>query len=387
MLKPLAFLATTTALLGTAHAQAMPRVELVVPNVAWPTAIVNAGDGSDRLFVASQAGQIIVTRGVSRAVFLDITDLTDFRGERGLLGVVFAPDYTDSGLFYVQYTSNVDLRTVVAEYKVSATDPDQADASSARILLEYEDPFTNHNGGDLHFGPDGYLYLAWGDGGLADDPFGNGQDLTQLWGKMLRIDPDPAAGDPADCGLVGDYSIPSDNPFADGAGGDCDEIWAYGLRNPWRWNFDDDGNLWIADVGQNIQEEVDFTPASSTGGENYGWDIMEGNLCHEPAKGCDPTGLVAPVLTYNHVAGRCSITGGFVYQGNVRPDVMGDYVYADYCTGEIWAGRNDGGTWTSRRIADTPYLITAFGETEGGRLCFADHGAFGARGDVYCWMR
>jgi glucose/arabinose dehydrogenase len=375
--------ATASAFLGTAYAQSMPRLDRVVRNVAYVSAIVNAGDGSNRLFVASQEGEIFVTRGPSREVFLDITDLTDYDGEQGLLGLVFAPDYETSGLFYIQYTGVGDGRTVVAEYQVSDTDPNQANAASARILIEYQDPFTNHNGGDLHFGPDGYLYLAWGDGGDADDPLENGQDLTTLWGKMLRIDPDPTAGDPPDCdGGGGDYSIPSDNPFSDGAGGNCDEIWAYGLRNPWRWSFDE-GNLWIADVGQNVQEEVNFTPAASMGGENYGWDIMEGNLCHEPEMGCDPTGLVMPVLTYNHVAGRCSITGGYVYRGTVLPMLVGEYVYGDYCTGEIWAGQRVRGDWSSRRILDTNFFISTFGETETGQLCVGDHAA---RGAVYCWL-
>ena len=382
MLERLVLLATASAFLGTAYAQATPRLERVVRNVAYPSVITNAGDGSNRLFIASQEGEILVTRGPSRQVFLDITDLTDYDGEQGLLGLVFAPDYETSGLFYIQYTGVGDGRTVVAEYQVSPTDPDQANAGSARILIEYQDPYSNHNGGDLHFGPDGYLYLAWGDGGDADDPLENGQDLTTLWGKMLRIDPDPTAGEAPDCGVDGDYSIPSDNPFADGAGGNCDEIWAYGLRNPWRFSFDE-GNLWIADVGQNIQEEINFTPATSTGGENYGWDIMEGNLCHEPDMGCDPTGLVAPVLTYNHNRGRCSVTGGYVYRGTVLPMVVGEYVYGDYCTGEIWAGQRVRGEWSSRLIQDTPHFISTFGETETGQLCFAAHAA---RGEVYCWL-
>ena len=378
MLAPVALLAT----IGAAQAQdGMPRLDRVVRQVQYASSIVNAGDGSGRLFITQQEGQILVTEGTSKKVFLDISDLTDMDGEQGLLGLVFAPDYATSGLFYVDYTGNGDGRSVVAEYKVSATDPDQADASSARILLEYDDPFSNHNGGDLHFGPDGYLYLAWGDGGDADDPFGNGQSLTTLWGKMMRIDPDPTAGDPPDCGLVGDYSIPSDNPFADGAGGNCDEIWAYGLRNPWRWTFDD-GNLWIADVGQNIQEEVDFTPRTSNGGENYGWDIVEGRLCHEPETGCDRRGLTPPVLTYNHEMGRCSITGGRVYHGTAMPMMEGDYVFADYCTGEIWAGQRVRSDWSKRMIADTPYYISTFGEMENGELCFAE---YAARGNIWCW--
>ncbi len=200
---------------------------------------------------------------------------------------------------------------------------------------------------------------------------------------MLRIDPDPTAGDAPDCGPGGDYSIPADNPFADGAGGACDEIWAYGLRNPWRWSFDSaTGNLYIADVGQNIQEEVNFAPASSDGGENYGWDIIEGNLCHEPDTGCVRTGLRRPIITYNHVAGRCSITGGYVYHGSVL-SAEGDYVYGDYCTGEIWAGQRVSGAWNTRRLVNTPYLISTFGVTESGELCFADHAA---RGTMYCWL-
>ena len=382
MLKPLALLATASVFAGTAHAQAMPRLDRVVRQVQYASAIVNAGDGTNRLFVVQQEGQILVTYGMTKLEFLDISELTDMDDEQGLLGLVFAPDYETSGLFYVQYTGVGDGRTVVAEYQVSDTDPDQANAGSARILLEYQDPYSNHNGGDLHFGPDGYLYLAWGDGGDADDPLENGQDLTTLWGKMLRIDPDPTAGDAPDCGLVGDYSIPSDNPFADGAGGACDEIWAYGLRNPWRWNFDDDGNLWIADVGQNIQEEVNFTRAGSDGGENYGWDITEGRLCHEPDRGCDRTGLTPPVLTYNHEVGRCSITGGYVYEGRAMPMLVGEYVFADYCTGEIWAGQRVAGEWSRRLIADTPYFISTFGETERGELCFAE---YAARGAVLCW--
>ena len=236
-----------------------------------------------------------------------------------------------------------------------------ADAASEVVLLKIAQPFANHNGGQVRFGPDGYLYIAMGDGGSAGDPMRNGQNLGALLGKLLRID---VESDP------GQVRIPAGNPFVNTAGA-RGEIWAYGLRNPWRFSFDRaTGDLWIADVGQDIYEEVDFQPAASRGGENYGWNRMEGLHCYQA--GCQMQGLTLPIAEYPHVAGACSVTGGFMYRGRVSPGMRGIYLYGDYCSGQIWGVERQGSGWNSRQLLASGFTITTFGEDEAGELYVAN---------------
>jgi glucose/arabinose dehydrogenase len=327
-----------------------------------PVVVTGAGDGSGRLFVVEQQGRILIVGG---GVFLDISSLVDSSGnEQGLLGLVFHPDYTNNGYFYVNYThdpvgSGPDV-TRVSRFEVSAGDPDIADPSSETILIEIEQPASNHNGGDLHFGPDGYLYIATGDGGGGQDEFQNAQDLGSLLGKLLRIDVDGA----------GPYEIPPDNPFV-GQGNALDEIWAYGLRNPWRFSFDRlTGDLFIGDVGQTQVEEIDLQRASSAGGENYGWSCMEGDVTVN-FNPCDGTPLTAPILVYNHDLG-CSVTGGYLYRGDIG-GLNGRYVFGDFCTGVIWFASASAGTWSTEVFLDTTIKISSFGEDDHGELFVLDH--------------
>jgi glucose/arabinose dehydrogenase len=345
----------------------LPSVALtmVATGLQSPTAIVNAGDGSGRLFVLEQPGRIrVVADGrLLSEPFLDLTGRISAGGERGLLGLAFHPDYGENGTFFIDYT-DPDGHTVVARYLVSAADPNRADPASASEVLRVEQPFANHNGGQLGFGPDGYLYVSLGDGGSAGDPQDNGQNLGTLLGTILRLDVDGASP----------YAVPADNPFVDREGA-LPEIWAYGLRNPWRFSFDrDTGDLWIADVGQHVWEEINFQPADSAGGENYGWRIMEGAHCFLPGEGCDREGLTLPVLEYDHDQG-CSVTGGYRYRGSELPGLTGVYTFADYCSGVVWGAREgeDGG-WSSAEVLSSGMSVSAFGEDEAGELYLADHG-------------
>jgi glucose/arabinose dehydrogenase len=284
------------------------------------TDIAHAGDS--RIFVAEQGGTIRIVQGGNKltAPFLNISPRVACCGERGLLGLAFHPDYSSTRYFYVNYTylaSGNALRSRIARFTASASEPNVADANSEVTLLEFAQPYDNHNGGSLQFGPDGYLYVAVGDGGSSYDPPDNSQKTDVLLGKILRIDVDSTTG--GDCGIAPgrSYGIPPGNPLADGPGADCDEIWSYGLRNPWRIGFDrSTGDLWIADVGQGAREEVDFQPAGSGGGENYGWDCWEGtvrNTANDPSPLCagNPS-AVAPIHEYDHGGGKCSVTGGYV---------------------------------------------------------------------------
>ncbi|MFO7461920.1 MAG: PQQ-dependent sugar dehydrogenase [Desulfatiglandales bacterium] len=340
-----------------------PNIQLtqVIAGLNNPVAITHAGDGSGRLFVTLQGGRILVHDGVQLLPepFLDISSLITAGGERGLLSVAFHPNYLQNGFLYVNYT-DLNGDTVVARYTVSA-DPNRVDAASALIVLQVFQPFANHNGGQLKFGTDGYLYIGLGDGGSGGDPQNNAQTPNSLLGKMLRIDVD--AGSP--------YAIPPDNPFV-GVADARPEIWAFGLRNPWRFTFDRlTGDLWIADVGQNRFEEVNFQPAGSAGGENYGWRLMEGNACFDPPVGCNDGTLTLPVLEYDHSIG-CSVTGGYRYRGVVNPGMVGVYFYADFCTGRIWgATEGVGGTFTATELLDTDLSITTFGEDEEGEIYVA----------------
>jgi glucose/arabinose dehydrogenase len=250
---------------------------------------------------------------------------------------------------------------VIERYTVSPDDPDRADAQSGRVILTIAQPEPNHNGGLIKFGPDGYLYVGMGDGGGAGDrhgSIGNGQDLNSLLGKILRID----------VTNQDTYTNPPDNPFGN-------EIWSYGWRNPWRFSFDRaTGDLYLADVGQNAYEEVHFQPASSAGGENYGWRIMEGTHCFDPRQGCDQSGLVQPIAEYSHAEGGCSITGGYVYRGQQFPAMQGAYFFGDYCSGIIWSLQRDGDQWQMTKRLESGVQISSFGEDVNGELYVIDHG-------------
>ena len=327
-----------------------------------PLFVTHAGDGSDRLFVVEQRGQVRVIEDgeVHGEPFLDVSNLISCCGEQGLLGLAFHPNFEENGLFYVNYT-NPSGNTVVAEYRAS-DDLTEADPDSSTTLLTIDQPFANHNGGHLAFGPDGYLYVGTGDGGRGGDPQENAEDLSTLLGKILRLQVDITAVD------GGRYAVPAENPFVNTEGA-RPEIWAYGLRNPWRFSFDrETGDLWIGDVGQNAWEEIDFQPVSSEGGENYGWDVMEGAHCFEPDTGCDETGLVLPVLEYPHSQGA-SVTGGYRYRGAALPGLVGTYLFGDFTSGRIWGATENGdGGWSSEELFDTDFRISTFGEDEAGEL-------------------
>jgi uncharacterized protein (TIGR03437 family) len=354
-------------LLFNALAQDAPlQLVSIAAGVTNPTDIQNAGDGAGRLFLVEQGGRIrIFAAGqLSATPFLDIRSKVLAGGERGLLGLAFPPGYSAKRYFYVNYT-DLSGNTVVARYRVT-TAANVADANSESVILRVAQPFANHKGGGLRFGPDGYLYIGMGDGGSAGDPQGNGQNKRARLGKMLRIDVESTSSG---------FAIPPDNPFVNDSSA-LPEIWAYGLRNPWRFSFDRETNdLWIADVGQNTYEEVNFQPAASGGGENYGWNSMEGRHCFTAA--CSTAGLTLPVWEYTHADG-CSITGGFVYRGSASSTARGTYVYADYCNGKIWGLRREAGGWTNKLLLDSRLTITTFGEDEAGELYLANAG----RGEI-----
>ena len=311
--------------------------------------VTHARDGSARLFVLEQEGRVrILSNGaLLERPFLDITDRVRSGGERGLLGLAFHPRYARNGRYFVNYTRKPDGATVVAEYRVSA-DANRS-GGSERVLLSIDQPYSNHNAGMIEFGADGYLYIATGDGGAGGDPGNRSQDGSTLLGKMLRIDVD--RGEP--------YGIPADNPFN---GREArPEIYAMGLRNPWRFSFDrETGDLWAADVGQNAWEEIDVVKS----GGNYGWRIMEGSHCFNPRTDCNREGLELPVAEYFQEEGRCSVTGGYVYRGAAIPALVGTYVFGDYCSGEIF-GLRDG---KQQVLLSTGLDIASFGEDASGEL-------------------
>jgi glucose/arabinose dehydrogenase len=333
----------------------------VATGLKAPLGVTNAGDGSGRLFILEQAGVIRIFQedNLLPTPFLDIHTRVLSGGERGLLGLAFHPDYSQNGYFYVNYT-NLQGNTIIARFQVSANDPNRADPASEKRLIFVQQPFANHNGGEVTFGPDGYLYLGLGDGGSQGDPNNHGQSLNTMLGKILRIDVNN--GDP--------YAIPPDNPFK---GKGKAEIWAYGLRNPWRFSFDRlTGDLYIGDVGQNLWEEIDFLPAGSPGGTNFGWNYMEG--FHPYGDRTPPQGLTLtpPVAEYSHEFG-CAVTGGYVYRGKQLPEWQGVYLFGDYCSGIVWGLlRSADGTWQQKQLYQNVGRISSFGEDEAGEIYLTD---------------
>jgi glucose/arabinose dehydrogenase len=352
------------------------QLEQVASGLTSPVTVTNAGDGSGRIFIVQQTGQIRILSGgtLLPTPFLDISALVSCCGEQGLLGLAFHPDYATNGFFYVDYT-NVAGDTVVARYEVSATDPNVADPDSAQTVLTQDQPAANHNGGQLAFGPDGYLYIALGDGGGGGDPQGNGQNLETWLGKLLRVD---VNGDDFPDDTNRNYAVPPNNPFVGIAGG-LDEIWAYGLRNPWRCTFDRaTGALFIADVGESAWEEINFQPAASGGGENYGWNVLEGMHCFNdvPPGICNAFlngGSTLPILEYDHSLG-CSVTGGYRYRGQLYPQLDGIYFYGDLCSGRVWSATRQGdGTWVTEELLISGFTISTFGEDEAAELYIASY--------------
>ena len=330
--------------------------------------------GGGRLYLVLQPGLIVSFEDrqdvEALGIFLDIRERVNDQGnEEGLLGLAFDPGYESNGYFYVYYSASRPRRSVVSRFSVDPGDPGKGDASSEKQVMVIPQPYSNHNGGHLVFGPDGYLYVGVGDGGSANDPQGHGQDRTTLLGTILRIDVSTLDSE-------GRYAVPPGNPFVGEGGGVREEIWAYGLRNPWRFNFDPaTGDLWAADVGQNAWEEVHLILP----GRNYGWNVMEGAHCFDGGRSlssllrrgsgeCDRDGLEMPVVEYGRDGG-CSITGGYVYRGDRLPSLAGAYVYGDFCSGKIWAVRlEDGAVAEHRLLVDSDLRLAAFGEGPAGEL-------------------
>ncbi len=342
----------------------LPGIALVdrIDGFDRPTHVTHAGDGSNRLFVVEQKGRIrIVQNGVLLPTpFLDIRDRVSCCAELGLFSVAFPPNYATKHHFYVMYT-NKPGNTVVSRFS-DGTDPNVADKSSEEYVFTVDQPTASHNGGQLAFSPqDGYLYIGMGDGGPGGDPNNRAQNPLEPFGKILRIDVESG---------VTPYAVPASNPFV-GNPAYLPEIWAMGLRNPWRFSFDRlNADLYIGDVGQELYEEVNYQPAVSTGGQNYGWRIMEGEHCYGAAT-CDMTGLTLPIHTYDHSEG-CSVTGGVVYRGALEPRLQGVYIYGDFCSGRIWGLQRAGAGWTNQLLHQQGVWLTSFGEDEQGEVYLTD---------------
>jgi glucose/arabinose dehydrogenase len=345
-----------SAVTPAAPSAAAVKLTVVATGLSDPVLATSPNDGTQRLFIVQKTGSIrIVQNGVLQpGTFFDISKWVSKGGEQGLLGLAFHPSFKTNRKFYVNYT-DVNGNTVVREYKASATSPNHVQSGSGRTIIRIAQPYANHNGGNLAFGPDGYLYIGMGDGGSGGDPGNRAQNVNSLLGKMLRININFTSGSKA-------YRIPSTNPYVGKAG--LDEIWQRGLRNPWRFSFDKvTGNLWIGDVGQNRYEEVDRAVKASTGagrGYNWGWHVMEGFHCYVPASGCSTSGKRLPLLEYSHSTNsRCAVTGGYVYRGTAIPSLVGWYVFGDYCSGEVLA--------VSSAASSKPAPVTLFG-TGSGRM-------------------
>lgn len=360
---------------GTAFAQfGVPESDPVllplVTDLPTITGITNAGD--ERLFLSTRPGRVLIVRDgqLEAEPFLDLTDRVSQGNEQGFFTIAFHPDYATNGTFFVTY-NEMSENLVISRFQVSSDDPDKANPASEVQLLNLEQPFNNHNGGQLQFGPDGYLYAAPGDSGQSFDPACLAQNKASLLGKMIRLDVDQNVDTPPY------YAVPADNPFV-GNGDYAPEIWALGLRNPWRFSFDRaTGDLYIGDVGQNEREEVDYEPAGSAGGRNYGWKMLEGTLCQnrmagctEPLEPCNSPVYTPPILEYTHDVG-CSVTGGYVYRGTDLPGLAGAYIYGDLCKGTIWAARREDDVWTSEELPVTAGFLLTFGEDVDGELYLA----------------
>ncbi|NEU68138.1 PQQ-dependent sugar dehydrogenase [Spirosoma agri] len=333
-----------------------------------PVEYTYANDGSNRVFVVEQEGRIKVfennTNATSAQTYLDIRKNVGYGGEMGLLGLAFHPKFNENGFFFVNYTKNNPRETVVSRFKASSTDASQVDPKSEVILFKFKQPYSNHNGGKVLFGPDGYLYVSTGDGGSGGDPQNNGQDRSSWLGKILRIDVNSTQ--------KGNYGIPDDNPFTGNKEGLREEIYAYGLRNPWRLSFDEKGQLWAGDVGQNELEEIDIV----TKGGNYGWRIKEGRADYNDKNNPAPKDLIAPIWEYSHRNGDVSVTGGLVYRGQRVPSLRGKYIYADYASGRVWALTQTGNkTATNQNVVERAGSISAFGEDKQHELYLCDLGA------------
>jgi glucose/arabinose dehydrogenase len=343
-----------------------------VASVTKPVLVTSPRDGTGRLFIVEKGGRIrIVKNGSLLATpFLDISSAVSKGSEQGLLGLAFHPAYKTNRKFYVNYTDR-NGTTVVREYRASATNPDRVASGSSRAIIAIRQPYANHNGGMIAFGRDGLLYIGTGDGGSGGDPGNRAQSTSTLLGKMLRINVNGSTS-------THNYTIPSSNPYVGRAG--LDEIWQRGLRNPWRFSFDRaNGNLWIGDVGQNRYEEVDRAVRTTAGpgrGLNWGWRVMEGFHCYNPATGCSTSGKTKPLLEYSHAAnGRCAVTGGYVYRGTAIPALAGWYVYGDYCSGEVWAVSSTAASGSAPvRLLGTGSgrLISGFGQDDAGELYLCD---------------
>ncbi|MGI9553376.1 MAG: PQQ-dependent sugar dehydrogenase [Thermodesulfobacteriota bacterium] len=346
-------------------------IDLLDSTLKDPTSIASSGDGSGSLFITEQDGKIVIYNGnqILPTPFLDISSkVNDTEVEQGLLGLAFHPDYVLNGFFYINYTDESGS-TVVERYTVSSSNPFIADPNSALTVITYSQPAHNHNGGYLAFGPDAMLYISSGDGGGS--PENRAQETTNLLGKILRID---VGGDDFPGNPDANYSVPVSNPFGN-------EIWVLGLRNPWRFSFDQNGNMFIGDVGESKIEEIDFQSSSSVGGENYGWPCFEGsNIFNQ----CPSINHVLPIIEYEHVANAsCSVTGGFRYRGTDIPELTGDYLFGDFCSGKIWkATETSPGNWSFSILIDTSLAITSFGEDELGEL-YVVHHPFSGNGELY----
>ncbi len=367
---------------GLAHpagALAPREVEVAFANLPPFSGMVHlthAGDGTNRLWLVLQPERILVFPNLpgvfSTKVFLDIQSKVNSEGsEEGLLGLAFDPSYKTNGYFYVYYSAANPRRSVLSRFSVSATDPDLADPQSELVLMEIPQPFNNHNGGALAFGPDGYLYVSLGDGGSGGDPLGHGQNKATLLGSILRIDVHNVTPQEP-------YRIPPDNPFVGAGDGSRPEIWAYGFRNPWKMSFDQaTGTLWAGDVGEISFEEVDIIKK----GQNYGWNLMEGAQCFPPGvQSCDQSGLTLPIVVYPTSQG-CAVIGGHVYRGSRIPQLVGVYIYADFCAGLVWGVRYDGNAVTEHGLlADTNLMIPSFGIDEQGELYIL---TYNGNGQIY----
>jgi len=351
--------------LSTRQVEAQNALTIALDDVATglsnPVYLTHAGDGSGRLFIVEQAGRILIFQNGSllNTPFLDIQSRVSSGGETGLLSVAFHPNYRNNRRFFVNYTDRrPNLKTIIAEYQASASAPNKAD-STERVILTIDQPFDNHNGGQLQFGPDGYLYIGMGDGGSGGDPLGNGQNKNSLLGKILRVDIDGSSP----------YVVPADNPFVGASG--ADEIWAFGLRNPWRLSFDRaNGRLFAGDVGQNSYEEIDIIERAG----NYGWNSMEASHCFSPSSGCNTAGLKLPISEYDHSLGS-SVTGGYVYRGKLYPQLSGAYIFGDFGSSRIWAlTETNRGTWTRAALLQPGFNISSFGEDEGGEIYVVNYG-------------